>query len=325
MMKSKSNRLFFWILVCFIGWMPTRHHAGPIQDVEVTLSASVEPGHVPLNRTAQFIVRLVWLGGIDRIEFGDVEAPVFTNLEVSGTASTHRVTGTEQGNRSEKEIIFTLRPTTLGMAYIEPVQVDYEDRETGQIRHLMTQRIGVEVLSPVTEKGRSRFTWIWIIVPLLLILGSGILLLRRGKRTRETWVEEPKRILEEVMLERLKSDVDLKDPDRREGIASVSRHLKHYLSEKYEIAALETTTGILLEMLHQKGIEESVIRKCEMLFQKADVIKFSGADATQAELDEAFTTVETILESGLARVRDEIREAEKTRSTKRKRGNMRKT
>ena len=149
-----------------------------------------------------------------------------------------------------------------------------------------------------------------------------LLIRRKGKHAVQ--VEEPERILEEEMLESLRSEVDLKRADRREGIASVSRILRKYLSGKYDIAALEMTTGAVLETLQKNGIDESIIRKCESLFQKADVVKFSGADATQAELDEAFTTTETILESGLVRVREELRDEEKTGGTKRRHRNGRK-
>jgi histidinol dehydrogenase len=56
-----------------------------------------------------------------------------------------------------------------------------------------------------------------------------------------------------------------------------------------------------------------------MLLNKADVIKFSGQEATQAELEEAYTTVETVFESHLAQAKKEILENQEAQSQKKKR------
>ncbi len=118
--------------------------------------------------------------------------------------------------------------------------------------------------------------------------------------------------------------MDLNNSDRREALSSISRIFRKYLSEKYHISALEVTTEELIEKLMSENIEENLIGKCDSLFRKADVVKFSGADASQSELDEAYTTVETILESRLTAWREALRQEENTGRTKRKKGKVRK-
>ncbi len=55
-----------------------------------------------------------------------------------------------------------------------------------------------------------------------------------------------------------------------------------------------------MQLLSSENLEEELINKSKALFSQADVVKFSGKKATQAELDEAYTAVETILETHLA-------------------------
>jgi len=285
---------------------------------EVSLSTLVEPRRVPLNRTFTFRVQVSWQGDLDLIEIGNVEEPLLTNFDIVGTSSSNRVVGTATGKKAVKEIAYTLKPKTLGMGYIEAVGLTYTDKTTGKEYHLKTQRVGVEVISPVPEKGESVKWWIWVVVGIVL-LGSGGSVLLLYKKTHPTEKEEKvEEIVEESYLKELKQTVNLEQGDGREAFTILSKLFRKYLSEKYNISALEATTEELLSALKEQGLEESLIRRCETLFKKTDVVKFSGQDATQAELEEAYSTVETILESHLAQTKELIQRMEETRSKKKK-------
>jgi hypothetical protein len=323
-MKSKSQIPFFicFITVIFLTFFSFRLFGqNTSEKVEVALSANVESKRVPLNRPLVLTVRVSWEGDIDYIEINEIEEPILTNFEIVGTASSNRVVGTEDGRKAEKEIRYTLMPTTLGMGYIESVALSYLDKLSDQTYHLRTERIGVEIIAPVAEKGKSPS----FLIPLLfglLIIGSGIIFVLRFRRmkadrTKEETVED--RILEEEYLETLKNSVDLKSSDKREMFSTLSNLFRKYLSEKYGIAALEATTDGLLKIMNENQAEENLIHKCSALLNKADVIKFSGQEATQAELDEAYTTVETVFEFHLAQAKKEIQEKQEAQSQKKKR------
>lgn len=266
----------------------------------VQVDAYVEPNAVPLNETLLYTIQVQWQGGLDLIQIEDIEAPVFSNFDVIGTGSANRIQADASGKESVKEIRYTLQPKTLGMGYIESCYLNYKEVETDQIYTLSTQRIGVEVLPSVALPGEKQFPMIPVLIAtgLLLAAGIGCLILRRIKN-RPDESDGIQSLIEEDYLNRLKIKIDLKTTNRSEAIGTVSKIYRKYLSEKFDIAALEATTQELILSLCSLDIEENLIRKSEELFKKADVIKFSGKKATQAELDEAYTTVEAVLESQL--------------------------
>lgn len=288
----------------------------PLSPTVVSLSASVESKQVPLNRHLTFIVRLSWEGDLDLIEIGDVEEPLLTNFDIVGTASTNRVSGTADGRKAVKEITYTLQPKTLGMGYVESVGLSYEDKRTGKTHSLMTQRLGVEVTSAVPEPGETPMWWVWAAAGAVLVGVFVFMMIRMSRLKKADGEEIVVRIIEEAYLEDLKEQVDLKSGDRREGLAAVTKLFRKYLSDKYDISALEATTAELAKALEDAGLDANLLKKCESLFEKADVVKFSGQEATQAELEEAYTTVETILESHLSEERERVRRQEEAKSQK---------
>lgn len=309
------------LIVCFLvtlihisGWSAPTDSTRTM----VSVSSVIQSKQVPLNRTVDFIVRIVWEGGIENVEIGELTDPVLSNLDVTGTASSNQVTGVPGGQRSVKEIVYTLKPKNLGMGYIDPVSLSYTDMKTNLAHHLKTRRMNVEVVSPVPEKKGGPGAWILVLFGAAFVAGAaagGWLYLKHKKAKMIREALPVQTILEEDSLILLKNSVDLKSQDRRESFAVLSKLFRRYLSEKYGIAASSATTEELLRVLQDRGTEEGLMRKCEALFAKADVIKFSGKDASQAEIDEAYTAVETVLESGLVeekkRIEQEKAEAEK--------------
>lgn len=285
-------------LVCWV-------HTGSGQDssataYDVTLSTEIRPRQIPLNRTAELVITIAWSGEMNRIEISDIEEPVLTNFEIVGTSSGNRVSGTSRGQESVKEIIYKLQPKTLGMAYVESMGISYKDLKNDETHHLKTQRVGAEAISPVPEPGEIKLPWMWIILgAAVIVLGVSVVLILRKRSKKRSEIAEPQPICEEAYLEELKTTVNLKDGNRQEAFTILSKLFRKYLSEKYELPALETTTADLIRII-EEALEEALVRKCEQFLNKADVVKFSGQEATQAELDEAYTTVEAVLESNLA-------------------------
>lgn len=283
----------------------------------VTLSSFVLPNKVPLNRTTTLTIEITWEGDIDLVKINEIDEPVLTHLDIVGTSSSNKVSGSSTGKKAVKTISYILQPNTLGMAYIESLALSYEDLTTGKTHHLMTQRYGVEAIGAVAEEGERRLPWIPLIAIgiVLVIITFWIIQKRRAAQDEEDDIEiQP---IEEGYLDRLKNEIDLKNPDRRDMFTQLSKLFRKYLSEKFEILAMEATTEGLVASLKETEVDEKLIQRCENLFNKADVVKFSGQDATQAELDEAYTTVETILESQLTAANERLRLAEIEKSKRR--------
>ena len=288
-------------------------------EMSVTISTRAEPNRVPLNRTLCFTVQIIWEGNLDDIEIEDVGEPILSNFDIVGTSSSNRVIATSEGKKAVKEIAYTLQPKNLGMGYVESVSVSYKEIQTGKIHYLQIERVAVEVISPVPEENQKNPWWILIIASLLFMGGVWSFFYVRRKHMKSSEKENNvKKIIEEAYLKELKQTINLKEKDKREAFSILSKLFRRYLSEKYEISALEATTGELLKALSEEKLEEVFIRKCETLFNNADVVKFSGQNARQNELDEAYTTVEMILESHLSKSREQIQQMEEENTKKRK-------
>lgn len=315
----RKGKLLFLIVFIFISTIPIHFlKADERGATVVTLSTLVSPERVPLNRQATLTVRIAWEGDLDLIVIGDVEEPILTNFDIVGSSSTNRISGTAEGRRAVKEIAYILQPRGLGMAYVEPVGLSYEDLRTGKTHSLMTQRVGVEAISPVAEPGEMPRWWIWAAAGIILVSFFVFMLIRMSRLRQADDVDIVVRIIEETYLEDLKSQVDLKSADRREGLTAVTRLFRKYLSDKYDISAMEATTAELVKALEDAGLDANLLKKCESLFERADVVKFSGQEASQAEFEEAYTTVETILESHLAKEKEAQVKAEAEAEAKNK-------
>ncbi len=294
--------------------------ASTMGPMSVSLSASIDLKTVPLNRTVLLKIEISWEGNLDQVAIGQVTEPVLSNLDILGTTASNRVLALASGQRAIKEVAYTLRPKALGMAYVEPVTLSYEDRSSHQVENLKTQRLSVEVVSAVPEKQAGPPGWtIWLLGGALLVLAAvGLGWIRRRTQDRVPVAGEPVRLLEESYLEELPANGGPQPASTTEGFAKLSRLLRRYLTARYGLPGLEVTTEELVAELPQSGVPEDLVTRCATLLTTADVVKFSGQEVPPAEFQLAYTTVETLLERNLAESRRGIQEAEKAPGLKKR-------
>jgi hypothetical protein len=271
----------------------------------VTLEASVEPGRVPLNRTARLTVRLTWEGALDSILVGDISDPALSNLEISGAASSNRTEGTASGVRSVKETAFTLKPKSLGMGYVDSVTVGYQDLRSGALHRLKTPRLSLEAVAPLPETsgGPSPLRSLALAAVFAAGAAGGVFLFRRLRRARPAPPAPEPAPPEEAALSALRRTLAAEAANPGEAFAALSRLFRQYLAEAFSVPAREATTAELLASLRQAGAEEGLARKCGEFFEAADVVKFSGRPASPHELSGAAGAMEAVLESRLAETR----------------------
>jgi hypothetical protein len=315
------ERAFSSLLVCLLFFTPQvfskqiTNSDSLLLRTEVSLAVRVDPLEVPLNRDLQCIIEISWEGDLDLIEIGDLEEPLFTNFTVEGSRSANRVIGVAGGRRAYKEIVYILKPVNLGMGYIESTTLSYEDKTTGKSHSIRTQRIGAEVISAGPEPGERKKWWIYLL-PVAVILTFIPLILqfiRKRKSRQEVEAEAPP--IEETYLHQLKETVDLKQDNKTDALSVLTKLFRHYLQEKYDIPALEATTKDLINIVNEQPLEDNWARRCKNLFENADIVRFSGQEASQSELDEAYTIVENILESNLRKARERL-ESEKEKGAR---------
>ena len=300
-MKKQMKTLCFHLLfaVTFMA-VPLRSQVVSATDsveTAVTFKVFTSQTQVPVNRQIELTYQLSTLGELN-IEIGQIQDPVLTQLKIVGVTSSNKVIGTPSGRKAVKEIGYILEPEMEGMGYIEPVAISYVDKAIGETHYLTAQRLGVEILPAVKDKDAKSNSWMWI-VGLVVIVGTGLFLGLQSSNKSKNEEGDLDPIPEKRYLAELKEGVSLEGADFQNSFSTLSKMMRRYLADKYDVSALELTTEDLVHQL--KGIESlsNFVEKLETIFKQTDIVKFSGEKTTAAELGQAYTVFESLLETNL--------------------------
>ena len=269
---------------------------------EVRITCQVDKKQVPLNRTLKLTVRVEWSGDINRYQIGELEDPILKNLQIISTSSAdlHKVEGGTQ--KAARIYEFTLKPQTLGMAYIEQTMLTYIDVESGEGHTLKTNRIDVEVIESVPEPGQKRGAIYRYPVIGLVVLIFGIIAAIIGRKQKRKKKEQeiiPVKSLEEEFLDHLHKSLSVNrvQADISEGYYLLSRIARRYLKEKYKIDALELTTDEILKTLSDRDdVDEAMAKMIDEILRTCDLAKFSGSHGDISEFQRLYTLFESVLE-----------------------------
>jgi len=268
----------------------------------ITLATRISHTEVPLNRTVNLHVSIKWRGSADRYEILDFENPALTNLEIVGTASSNRSEVVQGVVYTYKDYDFTLRPRELGMGYVEGVIIKYRNTATNQEQSLITNRISLKVIDPIPEEG-SEANILWIVASggiLILAGGGGWYYWRRKRRRNEEEISAPPPLIEESFLQELKQAINWDMPEFRQSFATLSKLYRRYLTQKFDLGALEFTTDELLRTMQEKSLDDWLIRDTREILTNCDLVKFSGDEGTRESLERIYGLIEKILERNLA-------------------------
>ncbi|MEE4312223.1 MAG: BatD family protein, partial [candidate division KSB1 bacterium] len=118
---------------------------------DIRVIARVSTKEVPLNRSVIFTVQVEWAGDLARYEISEIENPEVRNFKIMSNSSADRREMENNVQKAVKTFEFGLAPEELGMGYIEGVIIKYLDVETGDGKHLITNRLEVKVVDPLPE------------------------------------------------------------------------------------------------------------------------------------------------------------------------------
>lgn len=285
-----------------------------IQTGAIKATVRVDRKEVPQNRTVTCTITVSWQGDLNRYEIEEVESPVLTNLDELGNSSSNvvgEVAGIMQAVRTYEYI---LQPIELGMAYIDGTIIEYKDTEYDETYRLVTDRLEIKVVNPIKERSLTPFILAAsIFFGLALVSGLGFVFVKR-KKAREA--ESRKQALDSIPIEErylpeFKQKVDLKSQDVVETFSTISRLFRRYLSEKYQISAMEITSKEICEELSKLAVSENIISQVDEALNSCDVAKFSGGQVEQGTLERAYTLVEDILEKNKSDQLISVQEEEK--------------
>ncbi len=288
---------FLWLLFA-PGYAQDSTSVAEPRATGITAEAWLDPLQVPQNRTAVCSLRVFWQGDLERYEIVEIEGPTLTNLEVVKTASSNWVGVVGGVKQAVKTFSFTLRPKSMGMAYVDAFIVDYRDREFDERHKLVTNRLAVKVIEPVVESDRTG----WYVGGALLLLvalasvGGVTVVKRRRAHAAALQAQQAEAVpVETRYLEQLKQAVNPRADDVVAAFSALSKLLRRYLSERYQLSALEMTTQELSTELSRAGMADKTREQLHEVLEACDLAKFAGGHVERSQLERSYTLVEDIL------------------------------
>lgn len=270
----------------------------------IKITASVASKEIPLNRPLIFTIQVEWFGDLNRYEISEVEQPVVKNFQIKSNASSDRREVVNGQLKAIKTFDFELIPQEFGMGYIEGVIVKYIDTETGDGKHLITNRLDVKVIEPIPEPGSYRGIFKWIILAGCLIMLSIVFYVWQRKKTEEKRRQAAEAAIvpiEKDYLKELNNSIPLDSPDinLNTSFSQVSLLLRKYLAEKYDFSATQTISEEIIDTLKHNNVSDRLTNNIKEVLDISDVVKFSGGDGSRADLERIYTLVEDIFNEGL--------------------------
>ena len=277
-------------------------------DSKITISSEVDKKEIPVNRQVVCSVIVEWTGDLKRYQISDIENPIVENLEIVKTSAADRRLSVGGVAKAERIFEFVLQPKSRGMGYIENVIVKYIDNETGEGESLITPRLSVKVIDPVAEPGSNNWIIKWVVLAIIIVAIFVTILIWR-KRVQERKKKEAEAVkiiaLEEEYLSQLRESINLKSPEIKvnEAFWLLSKIARKYLSQKYQIPALESTTEKIGSELTKINLDQTLLNNILEIMTVSDLAKFAGSEGNRSELDRIYTLLEAILERNLGEAR----------------------
>ncbi len=259
------------------------------QSHNIQIFAQIDPATIPQNQTATLKIVLQWDGPANLFDVDEITQPKLNNLTVAGSGSTSRVAAEGGVQKTIKEYIFQLKPSTIGMAYVEPMRLVYSNFADSTQSTLQTQRIELKVTEPVIKK-EGKLTMTVAVIGLsifLLLLGASIFWYRRQqvKATAElnqVIVKSPA----ETVLEDLKQQLSRTDPANVAAkCEALAKAVRTYIREGLQIQAASVPTPELREALKRNGAEAGTIELFITILEKCDEVKFAKKELPITEFE----------------------------------------
>jgi hypothetical protein len=268
-------------------------------DFRVELSTRLERVEVPLNETVRLFVEVGWDGPAGAVEVLDVSPPVLSNLEQTGNAVSVRQQTGENGPETIRTVTYILRPQSLGMAYVEPLNLKYRLGDSTKELSAATERIELKVTGPVrhlTIPGSA----IWAVIVLMaLILGAVALIRRRRGKSPE---EPPDEQIAHPRLNALARLGRISGDDRAEAASQIVETLTAFAVEEL---ALEPETGTGLPRSASDRLPPETAERLKQFFLRLDRARFGGETAGDGETAELINAARDLVDDISAAARQD--------------------
>lgn len=128
--------------------------------------------------------------------------------------------------------------------------------------------------------------WLWLFIPILLIIGTYILIKYLNKKPEIAISQEPKIPLPIQLLSKLEEVEQAaiwKEGKHKEYYSDVTDVIRRLLEYKYQIPAMEKTSDEILQSLSLSAINKNDYNQLQNLFALSNMIKFAKSSALAEE------------------------------------------
>ncbi len=262
-----------------------------IEEENITMEGFVPTDSIRMGDTLVFTLR-VKIEGAPYLY--DMEEPRLnlTNLKMVGSGSANR---SEEGF-SVVEYNFFLMPNTLGMAYIEPVKLDYTYKPQDKTGELTTSRFAITVLERI-EKGTNRNTWIFIAAVVLVLIGGTLTWILYRTKKNEVPVEIERPSVEERLQKKLKAaEESASKGDYDQFFLITERILSEYLQEKSGLRIIGASIEDIESELYNMGFSSVVVKGIKKGIEQGRLVRFGKGKVDNEVLQEIMRSYAALLE-----------------------------
>ena len=267
-------------------------------DANIQLKTYLEQDEVPQNGEVVYRVELIWNGELDRYQISNIGDPVVSNLKLRGSGSSNRYFIDNAGNpKSIKQVNFYFTPIEMGMAYIDGIIIQYEDKLMAQKETLSAQRLGAKIVEPLDDPNAGMDLGLVVIISLVIIFVFIVIyylsrFIKQRKLNAET--EQVQLLsIEEKYLELL-GNIELSAENRNETLSSIVKLLNSYFSEKYNLPGSPEFDQIKRELDNAK-VSTELQDKINNLYERDKLSKFAREQVAENELHLFLDSVEQLI------------------------------
>jgi hypothetical protein len=204
----------------------------------------------------------------------------------------------------------TLTAFDSGSYFLPPVLVHIERADgsvdtlfyDGPVLDVNTIQIDTATFVPFDIKGQIKYPvtfseivlWggvVLIAVALVLLIVLFVIRARKGRSIfGRTIVKDPPHIVALRSLEKIRGQKLWQNNRHKQFYTAVTDTLRKYISDRYNIAAMEQTSNEMFEDLKDKEIDPYLMERLRELFTTADFVKFAKHTPSIGENEEAIPT-----------------------------------
>jgi len=267
---------------------------------KIIVEGRLEKVSVPFDSEVVFHVTVSWLGQGGRYSLDFPSRPRLQNLEMLASSMENLSESSDVGTTFIKRFTYRFRARHQEPAEIGTVSVKYEDTLTHIKSTVSTQAVSLTILPPNKESFRKTF-YISSIIAVLIILAVFVYLvvLKRGRLSKNKEFESlPEFTIEEKVERELdKLEILHNSGDIKEFYSGVSRLLKTYLFDKYNIESLKGTTAKIDNLLKDAGFPEEFQVTVDRVLSVCDNVKFAQYNPEPNEFERVKNKFLTLLSS----------------------------